>query len=254
MSRILAIAGNTFREVIRDRIFYILIFFAVGLIVLSKALGWISIEHDTRVIANLSLASINLFALLVTVFLGTHLVYKEVEKRTLYSVLAKDVRRWQFVLGKYFGLLATAALCVAGMGGIFFLYLLVMGGQPTGAMVLALYGILLELLIITALSLLVSGLTSPILSAFIVFVMFLTGHSVEVVRKFVVEMKYEASDLPLMVAYWIIPNLSNCNFKNFVGSDVLPDGNHVLLSTLSAGVYSGALLVLTLLVYRRKDF
>ncbi|MHC4598233.1 MAG: ABC transporter permease [Planctomycetota bacterium] len=254
MSRIVAIAGNTFREVIRDRIFYIIIFFAVGLIVVSKALGWISIEHDTRVIANLSLASINLFALLVTVFLGTNLVYKEVEKRTLYSVLTKDVRRYQFVLGKYFGLLATATLCVAGMGAIFFLYLLVMGGKPTAAMGLALYGILLELLIITALSILVSGLTSPILSAFIVFVLFLTGHSVEVVRKFVVEMKYEASDLPLMIAYWTIPNLENCNFKNFVGSPHSPEAKFVLFSTLYAVVYSGALMAVALVIYRRKDF
>ncbi|MHC4780113.1 MAG: ABC transporter permease [Planctomycetota bacterium] len=254
MSRILAIAGNTFREVIRDRIFYIIIFFAVALIALSKALGWISIEHDTRVIANLSLAAINLFALLITIFLGTNLVYKEIEKRTLYSVLAKDVRRWQFVLGKYLGLLGTSYLCVAGMGAIFFFYLLVMGGTPDWAMVLALYGILLELMLITAISLLFSSVTSPILSACITFALFLTGHTIEVVRKFVDEMAFDSSDPLLMVAYYVIPNLENFNFKNFVGAPQLPEGRFLLFSTLYALVYSGILMAITLVIYRKKDF
>ncbi|MHC5036132.1 MAG: ABC transporter permease [Planctomycetota bacterium] len=233
MSRILVIAGNTFREVIRDRIFYILIFFAILLIVLSKALGWISIEHDERVITNLSLAAVHIFALMITVFLGTNLVYKEVEKRTLYSVLAKDVRRWQFLLGKYFGLLGTAYLCVAGMGIIFFAYLLVMGGLPTGMMVLALYGILLELMLITSISLLFSSVTSPVLSAFITFALFLTGHSME---------------------DYVLPNLENFNFKNFVGAPNGPALEHVLLSTGYAVFYTAILIAITLVIYRKKDF
>ncbi|MHC5080430.1 MAG: ABC transporter permease [Planctomycetota bacterium] len=254
MSRILVIAGNTFREVIRDRIFYILIFFAILLIVLSKALGWISIEHDERVITNLSLAAVHIFALMITVFLGTNLVYKEVEKRTLYSVLAKDVRRWQFLLGKYFGLLGTAYLCVAGMGIIFFAYLLVMGGLPTGMMVLALYGILLELMLITSISLLFSSVTSPVLSAFITFALFLTGHSMEVVRKFVKELEFDAPDPLLTFAYYVLPNLENFNFKNFVGAPNGPALEHVLLSTGYAVFYTAILIAITLVIYRKKDF
>jgi len=254
MYRMFIIAGNTFREVIRDRIFYVLLFFAVALIAVSKALGWISIEHDTRVIANISLASINLFALLITVFLGANLVYKEIEKRTLHSVLAKDIRRWQFVLGKYLGLLGTAYLCVAGMGVIFFFYLLGMGGSPTWAMVLALYGILLELMLITAVSLLFSSLTSPILSAIITFVLFLTGHYMEVIRKFLAESKDDPSDILFVFAYSVLPNLENFNFKNYVGTPGFPEAEHVLLSTLYGIVYTGLLLLITLVVYRRKDF
>lgn len=254
MSRILAIAGNTFREVVRDRVFYILVFFAVALIAVSKALGWISIGHDVKVIADFSLTGITLFALLITVFLGTNLVYKEVEKRTLYSVLSKDVRRWQFVLGKYFGLLGTAWLCVGGMGAVFFAYLLLMGGTPTLAMGVALYGILLELTLITSLSLLFAGLTSPVLSAFITFAFFLTGHSMEVVRKFVEEMTFEKTDPLLLFAYHVLPNLENFNFKNYVGAGELPPAGFVLFSTAYAVVYSGALLAIALAVYRKKDF
>jgi ABC-type transport system involved in multi-copper enzyme maturation permease subunit len=254
MTRILIIAGNTFREVIRDRIFYILLFFAIVLILISKALGWISIENDTRIIANFSLASINIFALLVTVFLGATLVYKEVEKRTLYSVLAKDVGRHHFVLGKYLGLLGTAWICVAGMGVIFFLYLLAMGGAPTAAMLLALYGVLLELTVITAVSLLFSSVTSPVLSAIITFVLFLAGHSVENIRMFLAESKDDPSDAFFVAAYYVLPNLENFNFKNFVGADRLPEAGHVLLVTLYGAVYAAVLLVVTLMVYRRKDF
>lgn len=254
MSRILVIAGNTFREVIRDRIFYVLVFFAAVLIAVSKALGWISIGHDTRVIADFSLAAIQLLAMTITVFLGANLVYKEIEKRTLYSVLSKDVGRWQFVLGKYAGLVATASLCVVGMGAIFFLYLLAMGGTPTGAMGVALYGILLELALVTALSLFLSSLTSPILAAIATFVLFLAGHSVEIIRDYMTVTQKGDSDLLLLVSYYVLPNLENFNFKNYVGAPAPPPGEFILLATAYGVVYAGALLALTLLVYRRKDF
>ncbi len=254
MSRILVIAVNTFREVIRDRIFYILLFFAVVLIAISKALGWISIGYDERVIADFSLAAITLFSLLITVFLGTNLVYKEVEKRTIYSVLSKDLRRWQFLLGKYVGLLATASFCVVGMGVIFMVYLVAMGGTPTGAMVLALYGILLELMLITAISLLFSSVASPILSAFITFALFLTGHSMEAILEFLEVTRPGKVDPLLRFAYHVLPNLENFNFKNFVGAPESPEASFVLFSTLYALVYSGALLAITLVLYRKKDF
>jgi ABC-type transport system involved in multi-copper enzyme maturation permease subunit len=256
MGKIIAIAGNTFREVIRDRVLYIIAFFAAALIGLSKALGWISIDHDLKVIADFSLAGIDGFALLVTVFLGTTLVYKEVEKRTLYSVLAKDIVRPQFVLGKYLGLFGTAVLCVAGMGAIFFVYLLVMGGRPTAAMALALYGIVLELMLITSISLLLSSLASPVLSAIITFALYLTGHSMEVLRKFIVELEYggKTGDWFLTFAYNVLPNLENFNFKNYVSGAALPDAGFVLFSTLYALVYSCVLLAVTLAVYQTKDF
>jgi len=254
MGKVAVIALNTVREVVRDKVFYILLFFAVLLIAVSKALGWISMDQDVKVIKDLSITAINLFVPLITVFLGTNLVYKEVEKRTLFTILSKDIGRWQFVLGKYFGLLSAAVLCVLGMSGVFFLYLLLMGGDLEASLFLAIYGIVLELTLITSISLLFSSLTSPILSAFITFVFYLLGHSVEVLRKFVEEYEYKGFEPVARAVYYLLPNLENSNFKLFVGSSQLPEAGHVVWATVYVVGYSAVLLGLTLLVYRRKSF
>jgi ABC-type transport system involved in multi-copper enzyme maturation permease subunit len=254
MGKAAAIAQNTVREIVRDKVFYILVFFALSLIALSKALGWISMQQDVKVIQDIALAAINLFVLLITIFLGTNLVYKEVEKRTIYSVLSKDVGRWQFVLGKALGLWATAVLCVAGMSATAVLYLVLLGGTLEPAFFLALYGIVLELGLITSISLLFSSLTSPVLSAFITFAFYVAGHSVEVLRKFVDEALARGFDPVAEFVYYALPNLENSNFKMFVGSPDLPEAGHVLWATVYTAVYSAVLIGLTLVVYRRKSF
>ncbi len=254
MGKVIAIAGNTVREVVRDKVFYILVFFAVLLIAVSKALGWISMEQDVKVMKDFSIAAINLFVLLITIFLGTTLVYKEIDKRTIYTILSKDVGRWQFVLGKYFGLLAAASMCMAGMTAVFIVYLLVMGGGVEASLFLAVGGMLLELMLITSVSLLFSGLTSPVLSAFITFCFFLLGHSVEVLRKFVEEFEFQGLEPMANAIYYLFPNLENCNFKMYVGSGTLPEAAHVLWAAAYAAGYSAALIGITLVIYRRKDF
>lgn len=254
MKRTAVIALNTVREVVRDRIFYILVFFAVLLIAVSKALGWISIDQDVKIIRDFSLAAIQLFVLLVTIFLGTNLVYKEVDKRTIYTILSKDIRRWQFVLGKYAGLWATAILCVAGMSAVFLLYLLLLGGSPDAAILLALYGIVLELAVITSLSLLLSSLTSPVLSAFLTLGLFGVGHSVDVLRRFTEELAYDSVEPLARAAYYLLPNLENFNYKTYVGSGRLPPAGDVLGATAYAAVLSAVFLALTLLVYRKRQF
>jgi len=254
MGRIAAIAMNTVREVMRDRVFYILVFFAILLIATSKALGWISMDQDVKVIQDFSLAAIHLFVLLITIFLGTNLVYKEVEKRTIYTILSKDIRRWHFVLGKYFGLLGTALLCVAGMSAVFFVYLLILGGRWETSLFLAIYGMVLELALITSLSLFFSSLTSPVLSAFLTLSIYMVGHSVDVLRKFVEELNYESFDFIATSIYYLLPNLENVNFKMYVGSGHLPETGEVALASLYMLVYTAILLGLTLLIYRRKQF
>src|SRR5215469_985900 len=101
------VAINTFREAVRDRVLYNLIFFALLMIGASILVGQISIGIDRIVIINLGLSSISVFGLVMAIFIGVGLVYKEMERRTLYSLLAKPVRRWQFIVGKYAGLLLT---------------------------------------------------------------------------------------------------------------------------------------------------
>ena len=103
MTRILVIAKNTFRENVRDKVLYNLILFALIMIVSSLLIGQLSLGNEVKVILDLGLASISVFGMLIAVFLGIGLVYKELDKKTIYALLAKPIHRYEFILGRYSG-------------------------------------------------------------------------------------------------------------------------------------------------------
>lgn len=123
MSSVLAIALNTFREAVRNRVLYIILFFSLLMIGVSGAISQLFISDYERIIKNLGFASINLFGVAIAVFVGVSLVYNELEKRTIYTIVSKPIARWQFLLGKYFGLLLTVFVNVLIMT-LFFLFML----------------------------------------------------------------------------------------------------------------------------------
>lgn len=118
MSRIYAIALNTFREAVRDRVLYGMLSLAILTLLFSLALGELSLGQNERVVADVGMASISFFSVIMAVFLGASLLYKEIERKTLYVILPKPIARYEFLLGKYFGILATACVFVAIMGGV----------------------------------------------------------------------------------------------------------------------------------------
>src|ERR1700693_1808442 len=161
------VAVNTFREAVRDRVLYNLIVFALMMIGASVLVGEISIGISRLVIINLGLSAISIFGLVMAVFIGVGLVYKEMEKRTLYSLLAKPVRRWEFLIGKFGGLLLTLVVNTAFMtlGLAAALYYVSHHFERSDVTILiAIYFILLELGLITALALFFSCFSSPMLS------------------------------------------------------------------------------------------
>ena len=106
-ARIVHIASNTFREAVRDRVLYNLIVFALLMSGASILVGQISINIERLVVINLGLTAVSLFGVVIAIFIGIGLVSKEIEKRTLYTVLSRPVRRWEFIVGKFFGLAGT---------------------------------------------------------------------------------------------------------------------------------------------------
>jgi Cu-processing system permease protein len=253
-ARVVAIAGNTFREVKRDRVLYLLVFFALVLMALGRALGWISIEEDVKLVIDLSLAAISLFALLITIFLGASLIYKEVDKRTLYTILSKDVGRTEFVLGKFLGLLGTFAVCILLMGAAFAVNVLLCGGTLNATMGAALYGLLLELTVITAFSIAFAMVTSPILSAIVTLAFYLVGHSTEILRKFS-ENPAHAGFRPLATAlYYVLPNLENFNLRYEAAYALPVPAVRLLLMTGYAVLFAGIFLGAASLVFGRKSF
>lgn len=162
------VAINTFREAVRDRVLYNLVLFALVMIGAAILVGQISIGIERLVIISLGLSAISVFGLVMAVFIGVGLVYKEMEKRTLYTLLAKPIRRSEFLVGKYGGLLLTLAVntSLMALGLAAALYYV---GRPfvdaDAWILVAIYFILLELALVTALALFFSCFSSPMLSA-----------------------------------------------------------------------------------------
>ena len=172
------VAINTFREAVRDRVLYNLIFFALMMIGAAILVGQISIGIERTVIINLGLSAISIFGIIMAIFIGVGLVYKEMEKRTLYSLLSKPIRRWEFLVGKFAGLLLTlvvnTALMTLGLGAA--LYCVSRKFERADATILvAVYFILLELALVTALALFFSCFTSPMLSTLYTLGIYVAG-------------------------------------------------------------------------------
>src|SRR5215813_11430461 len=159
-SPIIHIASNTFREAVRDRVLYNLIAFALLLSGAAILVGQISIDIERLVVVNLGLTAVSLFGVVIAIFVGIGLVSKEIEKRTLYTVLARPVRRWEFIVGKFFGLAGTLVVNTVLMAlGVFaaLFYVAHKFVAADGLIFVALYFIILEFLIICALALLFSS-------------------------------------------------------------------------------------------------
>jgi len=251
--RILAVARNTFREAIRDKVLYVLLFFAAAAILGSKAIGWVSIGQDVKIMKDISLAAVLIFGVLIAIFVGASLVYKEIDKRTLYTILARPMRRYEFILGKYLGLAFVLALVTAIMTASGALYVVALGGTVTLTYFLAALLIYWELLLITAFAVLLSTLTSPILGALIVFSIFLFGHATNIL----VDLPQQIENTParhlLRAVYYIVPNLSNFNIRAEAANGIDVAFSYAAWAIVYGTVYTAMLLVLASLAFEEKD-
>jgi len=253
IAAISTIALNTFREAIRDRVLYLLLVFALILIVASRLLSLLTVGDEAKIIKDLGLSAISIFGVLTAVFVGVSLVFKEIERRTVYTLLANPVRRWQFVTGKFVGLLAVLVMNVALMSLALFVLLLVRGESPWGLLP-AIVLILLELAIVTAFALLFSSLTNPILAAVWTFAVYVAGHLSWSLLLLQDKLPPGIGRRLCGVVYWIMPNLDRLNLKaEVVHGMTLPPG-FVPFAMLYGAGYAALVLLLACLAFQNKDF
>ena len=177
--RVTAIARNAFREAVRDRVLYNLVLFVLLLTGASVFIGELSGGQERKVIVDLGLSAMLLFGVFIAIFVGVGLVYKEIERRTIYAVFSKPVGRGEFLVGKYFGLCVTLLLNVAVMGvGVSLALVYVKGGWDPLILTIwpAVLLIYMELMLLTSIALLFSSFSSPALSALLTFFVFIIGH------------------------------------------------------------------------------
>lgn len=252
----LAVALNTFREAVRDRILYNLVAFAVILIASAVLFGQISIGIQKVILINLGLSSISVFGLLIAIFLGINLVFKEIDKRSLYALLSKPVRRSEFIVGKFLGLnvtlLVNTIFMTAGLWGALY-YLTRSFEHPDQYIWVAIYFILLELSLVTAICLFFSCFSTPVLSAIFTFLLYVIGTFSSDIRAFG-ELTNRAPLKALSTfLYYLLPNFSNFNIAASVSHGKPVPGSLILLNTIYALCYGSVLLIASVAVFSRKD-
>lgn len=253
MNRIFAVAINTYRESIRDKVLYVLLFFAFVMIIGSKAIGWISIGQDIKIVKDLSLASISIFGALIAIFVGTNLVYKEIDKRTVYTIISQPMPRYQFVIGKYLGLCFLIALMVGVMSLISGIYVLILGGDINHWYFIACFLILMKLFLVTALAVLFSTLSSPILGAIMVFSFYVFGHATGIFLELPPHLKDTLFEPVLKALYYILPNFSNFDIRAEVVNGVPVSVWYVVYVLVYGILYSILFVYLAILMFETKD-
>ena len=262
-----AIAVSVFRESVRDKVFYNLVLFAVLMTAASFLIGQLTAGQDVKIIKDLGLAATSMFGLFIAVFIGIGLVSKEVERRSIYSLLAKPITRAQLLIGKYCGLTLTLGANMAVMTVALYSVLAytAWGVSPEAratwdapaldpALLKAMLMIFTELMLVTALALFFSTFSSPLLSAALTLGLYVVGHFSADLRNFQQVVDSPAAARFARGLYWVLPNLAQFDIK----SDVV-HGIHVPIGSLAmtaayAALYITMLLAIAGLVFSRRDF
>lgn len=264
MTIVLSIALNTFREAVRDKILYVLMAFGGLMILVSRAIGWVSFGGEAKIMTDIGLTAIWMFSGMVSIFIGTGMIYKEIDKRTLYTILSKPAERWQFLLGKYCGLLLTTLVNMVLLSVLFLGYLKFSGAPVTLALLQALLLTFVEMMVVTAIAIFFSSASTPILSAIFTTIIFFVGQT----TKWVVELgsiggvKDVAPWMPkfLHTLYLFLPNLHNFNIRR---DAVLATQENMqvaistgeMFSCIAYGLaYTVAVLLCAHLVFARRNF
>ena len=253
--RIWAIAANSFREVIRDRILYFIGFFALLMAFAWRLLPEIAVGTHEKIFLDLGLAAIGLLGVIVAVFVGTGLINKEIDKRTILVLIPKPLSRAEFILGKHLGLSGVLAVMLGVMLVIYLLMLLGMkvSFQPLPLIVSVFY-LGLELILIAAVAIAFGVFTSSILATLMTFGVYLMGH----ISKDLIQLGIISKNANILAItkniYLILPDLERLNFRNEAVYGLLPSADVLIANALYSLVYTGLLLGISILIFSRRQF
>lgn len=254
MQSLLVVAQNTFRETVRDKILYNLVFFALLLIGASVLLGTLTIGEQARIINDVGLAAINLVGIIIAIFVGIGLVTKEIDRRTIYTILARPITRTQFVLGKYCGLVFIGGLNIAIMFAMFLSTIWLSGNVVAGALFQAVELMLVEVLLVTALAMFFSTFSSPTLSAIMTLGFYVIGHLTGDLKGIAARTKNPLTESIMTVLYYVCPNLEWLNIKGQAASGVPVSVEYQVAATAYGLLYAGLLLFGACRIFERRDF
>jgi ABC-type transport system involved in multi-copper enzyme maturation permease subunit len=252
--RIAAVVKNTFRQAVRDRVLYVLLFFGVLTIGSGAVIGPLSLGEAPKISKDLALASISIFGVLIAILIGTRLVYEEIEKKTVYLIVPKPIKRWQFLLGKYLGLMSVLAVILLAMTVIFLLYVYVSEGSFQPLLLKAVLLVFFELAVVTSVAILFSTFATPVGSGVFTFAVFFVGHVTRDLRALGEISESSFVKLTTSLAYYILPNLSNFNIRGEVVHGVPVAWPQLIYAMAYGLIYAITVMVISMLAFHRRDF
>ena len=254
-NNILTIAKNTFRETIRDRILLSAFFVIIAIILFTLFIASISLEQSTRMIIDFSVTAIYALQMFVAIFIGSMLIYKEIERKTFYLLLPKPITRTEIVIGKCLGLSTTTALVTILSTIALLIILYFQSGQLyLYPIVVSVFLTTLEAVLLILISILFSGITSPILAAVSTIAIYMIGHAGDIFRFIFMTTKSTFIEVITRGAYYILPNLEKFNIRNDIIYETVPSPSKIVAIVLYGLVYALLLLLITQIAFKKKDF
>ena len=256
-ARVRAIALNTFRESIRDRVLYNLILFVLILVGASVFVSDLSVNIESEFTAALGLSAMLVFGAFIAIFIGVGLVYKEIDKRTIYNLLSKPVHRYEFIVGKYLGLCVTLLVNSAVMLLATELAILYVNGgfvRLQVGVLAAAYLVYLELALLIAVALMFSSFSTPLLSALFSFAVYIIGNFSRDLLQMAAISDSVVAQAVLKVIYYLVPHLSNFSFITEASHGKIVPARMALAATVYAVVYIGILLSAAVLIFQKRNF
>jgi ABC-type transport system involved in multi-copper enzyme maturation permease subunit len=253
MRAVRAIAANTVREAIRDRILYLFVGFAVVTVVSTKLFGMLTVGDESKIIKDIGLASLQFFSMLIAVMMSMILISREVDNRTVFNILAKPVRRWQFILGKYLGLVSIVAANILLITVVLMLVVLIVAGELDLMLLFAAAMTLLEMLVLAAFATLFAVLTRPILGSLMTLAIFIVGHMSADLWLLTRQLPGALTRTAVTVVYYLLPNLERFAFRTEVVHDLPISGAAVVWAVIYAGAFVAVVLFLANLRFHGKD-
>ncbi len=254
-ARIWAIASNGFREVIRDRILYLIGLFALLLVIALRLLPEVAATNENKIFLDVGLAAIEILGVIVAVFVGTGLINKEIEKRTVLVLIPKPVSRAEFIIGKHFGLSGVLAVLTVAMTVIYLILLSFSKiDYPLGSILVSTLYLFLELSLLTAVALVFGVFTSSLLATLLSFAVYLMGNlSRDIVASGNLSRNSSIESLTQSL-YLVLPDLSRLNLKNEAVYGILPSLQTLLGNAVYGVFYTVLLLAIAILIFSRRQF
>ena len=254
MNRIWAIATNTHREAIRDRVLYSLLFFACVMLVASLVTEEISIGDQAKIMRGTAMGAISLFSSVIAMFLGVSLVYKELERKTIYTIASKPIPRWMFVLGKYGGLLLTLGVNLAIMAALYALVLGTRLGMPHPSLLAFLGLLFVELMLLTAWATLFSTYSGPTTASAFTLAVFVIGHLADDIWSFGHQAESPSVQRLSEFLYWALPNFEVFNVQPEATHELAISWTRIATASAYGFAYTAVVLIAAILVFQQRDF